>query len=183
MLAQRSPAAFPLPVGMSNAGEAIFDQLPAGRTLGCTIGRERGSHRPCSWRRRRHPPALRADAARQPPAATVGQRVNVQCDRLAEPQREIRVVRHRVLGQRVDENIEPVAVQHQVGHHMLELVGLENDQNVGDRVRPDRRVAEGIDLDLEILPERRAHPFGNGACACRIVVDVGVIAQVIGDYS
>ena len=68
--------ACPLPVGMSNAEEAICDQLPAGRTLGGTIGRERGSHRPCSWRRRLHPPALRADAARQPPAAPVGQRVN-----------------------------------------------------------------------------------------------------------
>ena len=108
----RDEDALPLPVGVSNAGEAIFDQRPAGRTLGCKIGRKRGSNRPCSRRRRLHPPALRADAARQPPAATVGQRVNVQCDRLAEPQREIRVVRHRVLGQRVDEDIEPGAVHH-----------------------------------------------------------------------
>jgi hypothetical protein len=30
--------AFPLPVGMSNAEEAIFDQLPAGRTPGCKRG-------------------------------------------------------------------------------------------------------------------------------------------------
>jgi hypothetical protein len=30
--------AFPLPVGMSNAEEAIFDQLPAGRTPGCKHG-------------------------------------------------------------------------------------------------------------------------------------------------
>ena len=42
--------ACPLPVGVSKAGEAIFDQLPAGRTLGGTIGRERGSRRPCSGR-------------------------------------------------------------------------------------------------------------------------------------
>jgi len=34
--------AFPLPVGMRNAAEAIFDQLPAGRTPGCKIGCERG---------------------------------------------------------------------------------------------------------------------------------------------
>jgi hypothetical protein len=33
-----------------------------------------------------------------------------------------------------------------------------------------------------MLPECRAHPFGNGACACRIVVDVGVIAQVIDGF-
>src|SRR5437764_1213277 len=43
--------AFPLPVGVSNAGEAIFDQRPAGRTLGCKIDCERGAHRPCSGRR------------------------------------------------------------------------------------------------------------------------------------
>jgi hypothetical protein len=30
--------AFPLPVGMRNAEEAIFDQLPAGRTPGCKRG-------------------------------------------------------------------------------------------------------------------------------------------------
>ena len=34
--------AFLLPVGMSNAAEASFDQLPAGRTPGCKIGCERG---------------------------------------------------------------------------------------------------------------------------------------------
>jgi hypothetical protein len=43
-------------------------------------------------------------------------------------------------------------------------------------VRPARRVAEGLDLDLALRPKRRAHPFGNGAGAGRIVVDVGVIA-------
>jgi hypothetical protein len=75
-------------------------------------------------------------------AATVGQRVHFQCDRRAEPHRKIRVVRHRVLGQRVDEDIEPSAVHHQVGDHLRELVGLENDQHVGARVRPDRRVAK-----------------------------------------
>jgi hypothetical protein len=178
-IVDRDEDALPLPVRVSNAAEAIFDQLPAGRTLGGTRGRERGSHRPCSGRRRLHPPALRADAARQPPATTVGQRVNVQGDRLAEPQRELRVVRHRVLGQRVDEDIEPGAVHHQVGHHLRELVGCENDQHVGARVRPARRVAEGLDLDLALRPERRAHPFGHCTGAGRIVVDVGVIAYCL----
>src|SRR5262245_47788808 len=60
--------AFPLPVGMRHAAEAIFDQLPAGRTPGCKRGCERGSSRPCGWRRRLHPPALSVNAARQPPA-------------------------------------------------------------------------------------------------------------------
>jgi hypothetical protein len=44
----RDEDVLPLAVGVSNAGEAIFDQRPAGRTLGGTIGRDRGSHRPCS---------------------------------------------------------------------------------------------------------------------------------------
>jgi len=41
----RDEDALPLPVGVSKAGEAICDQRPAGRTLGGTIGRERGAHR------------------------------------------------------------------------------------------------------------------------------------------
>jgi hypothetical protein len=49
-----------------NAGEAIFDQLPAGRTPGCKIGRERGSSRRCGWRRRLHPPALMPLGSRPP---------------------------------------------------------------------------------------------------------------------
>ena len=71
-IVDRDEDALPLPVDVSKAEEAIFDQLRAGRTLGGTTGRERGSHRPCSGWRRLHPPALRADAARQPPAAPVG---------------------------------------------------------------------------------------------------------------
>ena len=182
VVSSRSLAATRGNAGVSNAGEAIFDRV---RLVVRPAARRPRARLTSALRRRRrlHPPALRADAARQPPAATVGQRVNVQCDRRAEPQREIRVVRHRVLGQRVDEDIEPVAVHHQVGHHLRELVGLENDQHVGARVRPARRVAEGLDLDLALRPERRAHPFGNGAGAGRIVVDVGVMAQVMTDFA
>src|SRR5262245_61695077 len=61
---------------------------------------------------------------------------------------------------------------------MLELVGLEDDENIGDRMRPDRRVAEAVDLDRELLAERAAHPFGDGTRLGRVVIDVGVIAQV-----
>jgi hypothetical protein len=42
------------------------------------------------------------------------------------------VVFHRVLGQRVDEDIEPGAVHHQVGDHLRELVGRENDGGVSN---------------------------------------------------
>ena len=106
------------------------------------------------------------------------QGVKFQLDRVAKPDRVTAVVLHRVLGQRMDQYVEPLAVQHQMGHDMLELVGLENDQYIGDRVRPDRRVAEAVDLDRELLAERGAHSLGDGARLCRVVVDVGVIAQI-----
>ena len=54
--------------------------------------------------------ALCTDPAWQPTAATVRQRVNFQFDRVAEPHHVIGVVLHRVFGQRVDEDIEPVAM-------------------------------------------------------------------------
>jgi hypothetical protein len=41
------------------------------------------------------------------------------------------MVLHRVFGQRMDQHGEPIAVQHQIRHDVLELVGLENDQNIG----------------------------------------------------
>jgi len=72
---------------------------------------------------------------------------------------------------RGDEDIEPGAVHHQVGDHLRELVGRENDQHVGARVWPARRVAEGLDLDLALLPSA-AHTPSQRPGACRIVVDV-----------
>ena len=61
---------------------------------------------------------------------------------------------------------------------MLKLVGLKNDQDIGDRVRPDRRVAEAVDLDREFLADPGAHLFGDGPRLCRVVIDVGMIAEV-----
>jgi hypothetical protein len=52
------------------------------------------------------------------------------------------MVLHRVLGKRMHQYVEPAAVQHQIRHDVLELFGLENDQNISDRMRPDCRVAE-----------------------------------------
>src|SRR6202040_2708676 len=57
-------------------------------------------------------------------------------------------------------------------------VGLENDQNVGDRARPDRRVAEAVDLDRKLLADRGAHSLGDGARPRRVVINVGAIAQI-----
>src|SRR5690242_15842090 len=101
--------------------------------------------------------SLCAYPAWQPPAAAVRQRVQFQLDRVAEPDRKTAVVLHRVLGQRMHQHVEPAAVQHQIRHDMLELLGLENDQNIGVRMRSDRRVTEAVDLDRKLLADVCAH--------------------------
>ena len=70
------------------------------------------------------------------------------------------MVLHRVRGQRVHQHVKSGAVQHQKRHNLRELLGRENDQNIGDRVRSDRRVAEALDLDPELLAERGAYALG-----------------------
>src|SRR5437879_3340889 len=106
------------------------------------------------------------------------QRVQLQLDRVAEPDRVAAVVLDRIGGQRVDEHVKPLPVKHQPRHDMIELVGLEDEQDIGDRVRPARLVAKPVILDPELLLGRRAHPLGNAAGLRRIVIDVRVVAQV-----
>jgi hypothetical protein len=48
-------------------------------------------------------------------------------------------------------------------------------------VRPDRLVAKPVVLHRKFLFDCRAHPFGDASGLCRLVVDVGVIAQVRAD--
>src|SRR4029077_13445127 len=74
--------------------------------------------------------------------------------------------------------VESVAVQHQIRHDMLELIGLEDDQGIADRVRSARRITELFDFDIELLADRGAHALGDGAGLRRVIIDVGVIAQI-----
>ena len=67
------------------------------------------------------------------------------------------------LSQRVDQNIKPFVVQHQPGHDILELLGLEDDVELRDRVRPDRLVAEAAVFDSEFAADRLPQPLGNRA--------------------
>src|SRR6266851_8493826 len=97
------------------------------------------------------------DPARQLAAPAAGQRVKLQLDRVAQPDRVEAVVLDRVQGQRVDQDVEPVAVQHQIRYDMLELVGLEDDQDIGNRVRPARLVTKTVDLESEFLVDRGTH--------------------------
>ena len=86
----------------------------------------------------------------------------------------------RIRCQRMHQHVEPGAVQHQIRDDMLELVRLEYDERVADRVRSARHVAELFDLDWELLAEGGAHLLGDGARFGHIVIDMSVIAQ-IGD--
>ena len=150
-----------------------FDPLPAGRTPGC----ERGSRRPCGWRRRLASSALSADAARQPPAATVGQRVNVQGDRLAEatarnpcgPPPRPRSAGGQ--GHRAQRGAPSGR------DHLRELVGLKMTSTLARRCGP-RGVSRKASISTWHAPRAPRTPLRQRRGAGRIVVDVGVIAQV-----
>ena len=47
----------------------------------------------------------------------------------------------------MDENVEPLAVQHQPRHHVLELPRCEREPELRHRVRAPRLVAQFPDLD------------------------------------
>src|SRR5438874_9852748 len=64
-------------------------------------------------------PASGGSAARQAAAAAAGQCVKPQLDRIAEPDRKAAVILDRILGQRVDQHVEPLPVQHQKRHDPL----------------------------------------------------------------
>jgi hypothetical protein len=46
-------------------------------------------------------------------------------------------------------------------------------------VRPARRISEFLDFHIELLAECRAHALGDGARLYRIVIDMGMIAEVL----
>src|SRR5437899_12270461 len=56
--------------------------------------------------------------------------------------------------------------------------GLKMTLSVGDRMRPDRLVAEAAELDRELLPDNGAQALSARTRLLRIVVDMGVIAPV-----
>src|SRR6266571_4769776 len=95
--------------------------------------------------------SLRVHATRQAAAPAMRQRVQLQLYGVAEPDRVAAVVLDRIGRQRVDEHVEPLTVKHQPRHDMIELVGLEDEQDIRDRVRPARLVAKPVILDAELL--------------------------------
>jgi hypothetical protein len=95
--------------------------------------------------------------------------------RRADPQRILAVVVIRALRQRMDQHVETLAVQHQPRHDSLELLSLEDDVELRDRVRADRLVAEGSGLDSELADDRVTQPLGERPGG-GVVINMGVIA-------
>src|SRR5205823_6507916 len=42
--------------------------------------------------------------------------------------------------------------------------------------------AETVDLDAEFVTDRGAHPLGDGARLCRVIIDVRVISQILDGF-
>jgi hypothetical protein len=68
-----------------------------------------------------------------------------------------------------------LAVQHQPGHDLLELLGLEDDAELRDRVRAYRFIAERPGFDGKSADDRIAQAFG-GRPGGEVVIDVRVLA-------
>src|SRR6266705_1886584 len=81
------------------------------------------------------------------------ERVELQRYRRAKPHSVDAVVVDRVGGERVNQHVKAIAVQHQPLDNGLKLLGLEDDLCVGDRMRPDRLVAEAAELDPKLLSD------------------------------
>src|SRR5580704_4102182 len=85
--------------------------------------------------------------------------VEHQLDRLAEPGRVDRVVIDHVVGQRVQQDVEPLAVEHQPRHDGRELLVPEDHLELRDRVRPDPVARKCADLDVEAFVEAMGEPL------------------------
>ena len=68
-----------------------------------------------------------------------------------------------------------LAVQHQPGHDLLELLGLEDDAELRNRVRAYRFIAERPGFDGKSADDRIAQAFG-GRPGGEVVIDVRVLA-------
>src|SRR6516225_1651168 len=79
----------------------------------------------------------------------------------------------------MDEDGEPLTVQHQPRYDFLELCRLEDDVELRNRVRASRFIAEGARLYGEsfddCVPQTLSDPPGSG-----IIIDMSVIAFDFG---
>src|SRR5262249_39676356 len=93
----------------------------------------------------------------------------------AHPQRILTVVVVGAFGQRMDEDVQAVTVQHQPRHDFLELCSLEDDVELRNRVRASRFIAEGPRLYGESFDDCVPQTLG-GLPSRGIIIDMSVIA-------
>jgi hypothetical protein len=95
------------------------------------------------------------------------------------------VIRDAVIGERVHEDIEPLAVQHQPRHQPREFFGREGHLIHSYRMRPDRFVVPAPDPNpREILADGGSQPL-RGRPGLRRVIKVRVVSRDdagIGEY-
>src|SRR5215469_1495276 len=101
------------------------------------------------------------------------QNVATHRHRRAESLRVLAVIVIRAFGQRMHQDVEAVAVEHQPRNDILELRGLENHVELRNWVRTDGFVAERTRLGFE-LGEQRLTQLRRLRLADAIVIDVGV---------
>src|SRR5215469_4073730 len=108
-------------------------------------------------------------------AVVPAHRVEPQCYRRTQPNRVPRVVVVGVVGQRMDKDVEALAVQHQPRHDGLELRRRKRKPKLRYRVRAPRRVAQVPNLDAKPRRDLFAQPRGARA-GFGVVVDMRMIA-------
>ena len=87
-----------------------------------------------------------------------------------------------VVGERMDKNIQPFAVQHQPRHQGREFFTRESHLIHRDRMRSDRLVVPTSELSAKALTDRPAHTLGE-ASGLRMVIHVSVISLDPGKIS
>src|SRR5262245_25847213 len=119
---------------------------------------------------------VRASASRQQSRriGTVRQRFDLELNRRAHPKCIVGMVVVLVVAQRMHQDVEPVAVQHQPRHDLLERFFLENDLDLRHRMRAsDASILP--DLHREACRQPVAERLGGGQ-GLILVVDVHVVA-------
>ena len=125
---------------------------------------------PCSLaplRRRRghcHPRGRNAIIRPGKPAPLQGarsapQHIEPQRQRRTEPSRKSGMVGDAVAAERVHQDVQPFAVEHQPGHQPRELLACEGHLIHRDRMRSDRLVVPTSEPSLEAVADRRAQAF------------------------
>src|ERR1700722_18543569 len=84
-----------------------------------------------------------------------------------------------VIRQRMNKNVEALAVEHQPRHDTLVRLSPENDVELRDRVWTSRLIGEGARFDGEPTDDRVSQALGDRSGG-GVEIDMGVIANGYG---